>query len=100
MVGPTLAEPSEDLHDRRAHLAQAIDQTRVGTFGRAKKQAINPMLAHARDEPLLPARRLSSVSKEGHETPPVEHLVNASGQFRIEGVGDFADNEADRMGRS
>ncbi len=88
------ADPLQHLHDRNAVAFEFVDNVRSGDLGRRKQDAVDAVLAHARDEAVLARRLLRGVGDERHPARLIEDVVDPGGEFRVERIGDLADDEA------
>ena len=97
MIGVLRPSPPQHLNDRNALAAQLVEACGRGALGRREQDAVDAVLAHPRDEPLLPRRRFRRVGEKRHPPGLVQRLVDPRRQFGVEGVSDLADDEADRV---
>ncbi len=88
------ADPPKHLHDRNAVALKFADNVGSGALGRRKQDTVDSVLAHARDEAGLAGRLLRGVGDERHPARLIEDVVDPGGEFRVERIGDLADDEA------
>ena len=97
MIRALASDSPQHLHDGQALPAQPLDDSASGALGGREQDAVDPVLAHARDEAALARRRLRGVGEKRHPARPVERLVDSGRQFGVERIGDLADDQADRV---
>ena len=77
---------------------QPLDDLGIRPFGRAQQQAVDAMLAHPLDEAVLAQRRFRGIGEKGDPAGAIQRLVDPRRQLGVEGIGDLADDEPDRLG--
>ena len=69
-----------------------------GAFRGREQHAVDAMFLHPRDKAGLAFRRFPGIGDEGDPARLIERIVDASREFRVERIGDLADDQPDRMG--
>ena len=85
------------MNDRNALPPQPVDDFGRGALRGREQDAVDPVFAHAGDEPALASRRLCSVSDEGHPARLIEGVVNPGRQFSVKTICNLADDQSDSV---
>ena len=85
------------LNDGNALPLQPVDDFGRGALRGREQDAVDPVFAHAGDEPALATRRLCGVGDKGHPAGMIEGVVNPGRQLSVKRICNLADDQSDSV---